>query len=317
MMNTLKTLLSLMLLMSLAIVGSAQDLSDKDLLFTELYNAEFPTDEGTISLVDGISGDYELLNYNVLGDLDENEGRDAVVLLTKNSDEGRDYYLYAVMSQESFPVLADYEYLGRDLVILNLNIVEGEIRVEYAARGEGETIETVLEIRAWDGTSLVHVYEGAVDEGRPFVADDILSIEELGNITYTLDWFDYPVSLLDGEALVVIGNTEESWDFTYSLDAENIAYGDLNGDGAEDALVYIAVHVEGYEDENWVIAAVLNNRGLPEFADSEVDRMGSGTRLEALSIAADGVITFNFTDLTHQQLVENRFILEAGTLVRQ
>jgi hypothetical protein len=38
--------------------------------------------------------------------------------------------------------------------------------------------------------------------------------------------------------------------------------------------------------------------------------MGSGTRLEELTIAEDGTITFNFTDLTHQQLVENSFILE-------
>lgn len=315
-MTHLKTLISIVLLVSFSILGSAQELSDKDLVFTELYNADFPTDEGTISLVDGISGDYELLNYNVLGDLDENEGRDAVVLLVKNGEEGRDYYLYAVMSKDSFPVLADYEYLGRDLVILNLSILAGEIRVEYGARGEGDTMETVLEVKAWDGTSLVHIYEGALDDGRPFVADDVLSMEELGNITYPLDWFDYPMHFVDGSSVIVVGNTEQTWDFSYTITEENTVFGDLNGDGVEDALLYIAFHVSGYADASYVLAAVLNNHGLPEYADVEVDRLGSGTHLEELSIAENGEITFNYMDLTHQQVVPNSFVLEDGKLVR-
>ena len=77
-MKTLKTLLLSLFIAAFALTANAQ-LSDSDLMITEMFNAEFPTDEGTITLENGVSGDYELLSYNVLGDLDEVEGRDAAV----------------------------------------------------------------------------------------------------------------------------------------------------------------------------------------------------------------------------------------------
>jgi hypothetical protein len=207
-----------------------------------------------------------------------------------------------------------WNYLGREIVILNLSIVEGEIKVEYAAQGEGETIETVLKVFAWDGESLTHVYDGAIVEGRPFVADDILSVEELSNLTYTLDWFDYALNFEEGIASYLGFTMDGTATYTYILDTEHIAYGDLNGDEAEDAVVYIGWSVEGFEGESAIIAAVYNNHGLPEFVDSYVDRQGSASRLEELAINEDGTISFNYTDLVHQQLLEYAFVLADGEL---
>jgi hypothetical protein len=117
---------------------------------------------------------------------------------------------------------------------------------------------------------------------------------------------------LERSIATVDGNTTAS----FELRSEAIAYGDLNGDGAEDAMVYIAMSVEGYDDENWLIAAVLNFHGYPQFVDSEVDRLGAGARLEELSIDENGLVTFKWMELTHQALVQMNYVLVDGKLVQ-
>jgi hypothetical protein len=315
-MKTLKSLLIGLLGFALVLIANAQE-NDHDLLFTELYNSELPVEEGVISLEEGISGDYELLNYNVLGDLDAVEGRDGAIILVQHSEEGDDYYLYAVLSEQSFPVVFDYELLGRDIALLNLSIEEGQILVEFVAGDEENHYQPMKRVYALDGESLSFVEEGDLEEGYPFIADDVLSAEELGNLTYPLDWFDTPLFLSDGSETRVFGSPEESRTFTYTLRSESIAYGDLNGDGLEDAMVYIAMTVSDVPDEFWTIAAVLNYHGYPQVADSEVDRLGSGVRLEELSIAEDGIVTFTFADMSHGEgLATTQYRLEEGKLVQ-
>jgi hypothetical protein len=314
MMNILKALVSSFMCMALGISAYAQT-SDHDLMFTELYNSEIPGDEGVISLEEGISGDYELLNYNVLGDLDAVEGLDGAVILVRHSEEGDDYYLYAVLSQASFPNPVDYVLLGRDIALLKLTISEGQIIADFVAEGESESYQTSRTIFELDADRLTVVYEGDLDEGHPFVADDVLSAEELGNITYPMDWFDTPFSLTDGIMELSFVTAEGSSTLSYTLDEESIAYGDLNGDGMEDAMVYLAMSRNDSTEEYWVIAAMLNYHGYPQFADSEVDRLGDA-RLEELSIDENGLVTFRFLDVSHQGIAQMNYRLEDGKLVQ-
>jgi hypothetical protein len=253
-----------------------------------------------------------------LGDLDTVEGLDGAVILLRHSEEGDDYYLYAILSDQSFPNPVAYELLGEDIALLNLFIEEGQIIAEFVADSEENSYRVSRRIYELDGESLNLVFDGDLEEGHPFIADERLSVEELGNLTYTLDWFDTPLSLVDGSLTRVIGTLEENRTFTYTLLSDRIAYGDLNGDGLEDAVVYLAMRVEDVPQENWVIAAVLNYHGYPQFVDSEVDRLGNGVRLEELSVAEDGTVTFVYADMSHGEgIVHNYYRLENGKLVQQ
>ena len=42
-----------------------------------------------------------------------------------------------------------------------------------------------------DGDVLYIVFDGSFEEDSPFIGDESLSVDELSNITYALDWFDY------------------------------------------------------------------------------------------------------------------------------
>ncbi|MBI2954938.1 MAG: hypothetical protein HYY30_11530 [Chloroflexi bacterium] len=109
-------------------------------------------------------------------------------------------------------------------------------------------------------------------------------LETLENAAYTLQ--DMPFVLNVGKAELITDSPQVIRLFA-NLHQNNVAYGDLNGDGIADAAVRIVLNTGGSGDFNH-LAAMVSNGGVIQQAASAF--LGDRVRVNAVSIA-DGVIT--------------------------
>lgn len=118
--------------------------------------------------------------------------------------------------------------------------------------------------------------------GAPASDTEPLTTEDLAAATYRGIYEDQVVELTDGqyegEPFVEAGASRP----TVTLTPFH-AFGDLNGDGAEDA-VALLVESSGGSGSFWYLAAVLNQSGKPE----NVATLLMGDRLQVESVGVDG-----------------------------
>jgi hypothetical protein len=109
-----------------------------------------------------------------------------------------------------------------------------------------------------------------------------LSLEALGNLTYR-GILDEPVTLsagwFEGEPFVAGGASRP----TVSLLADPVAYGDLNGDGREDAAVLLASD-SGGSGSFIYLATVQSRDGVPD----NMATLLLGDRVQVRSLAVEG-----------------------------
>jgi hypothetical protein len=116
----------------------------------------------------------------------------------------------------------------------------------------------------------------------PVGVDQKLTLSALQNAVYctSLDEADAPIKLTQGSYSYLSDDqgTEES----VSLE-QPMAFGDLNGDGHEDAVVLLA-SIKGGTGHFWSVAAVVNDHGVPvHYASAPL-----GDRVVVKSIRIEG-----------------------------
>ncbi len=141
----------------------------------------------------------------------------------------------------------------------------------FAAITNPEAIEAGQKI--WIPTSTGTTAPPGTDGGR-------LSLDQLKNASYD-GIYDQPVTLVDGyyegEPFVEGGASRPTVTFVGDL----VAYGDLNGDGVEDAAVLLAESSGGSGTFTY-LAAVVNQDGQPVNAGTVL--LGDRTQIKSLAI---------------------------------
>jgi heat shock protein HslJ len=170
---------------------------------------------------------------------------------------------------------------------------------------------------AIDNPSLIRVGQKLWIPAQPGIAGGELALEALQNASYQ-GIYDEPVQLTEGryegEPFVPGGASRP----TVVLHPEVYAFGDLNGDGVDDAAV-ILIESSGGSGSFIYLAAVINEGGAPVNVATHL--VGDREQVQAISIE-DGEITLNM--VTHgpddpmccpTQEVTKRYRLQGDQLV--
>lgn len=120
-----------------------------------------------------------------------------------------------------------------------------------------------------------------------------LSLAALQNITYTLYSMEgWQVKLTDG----VYDDSDGEIPYYVQIDPRSPIYGDLNGDGLEDALVLIYTQA-GLSGQYLDLVWVVNRNGQPQPAKSI--SLGDRGKINSITIDQDGVTLDLFTHGPH------------------
>jgi len=206
----------------------------------------------------------------------------------------------------------------------------------YSGKDDGTSIEMVIEeIRCIDSMSGEHFSFAAkvVLDGRPYkgcaregwreshgdAANRALTINELKSGEYRSNWSDKgKIKLSDGMYKEKIA-ADSATELVIKL-SDKMAFGDLNGDGAEDAAV-ILVSDPGGSGTFYDLAAVINSNGNPQHAASVF--LGDRVKVEGVSIKSGKImvkmVTHDRTDsmCCPSLRVEQEYTLQGDALVRQ
>ena len=214
----------------------------------------------------------------------------AVVFAVSGGGSGTFYSLAAVINQGGAAVHVSSALLLGDRIQLEaLSIEEGVITVQMVAHGPQDPMccPTQRVVRRYqlieDDMRLLSEETVALPAGEDSAA---LTAEILRNATYQ---HGFPKA---GQAQLQDGMYEEKIDsdsasVIYLALSDQIAIGDLDGDGVDDAAVVLAANGGG-SGTYYSLAAVINQDGTPLHVASA--SLGDRILLEALDIAA-GVIT--------------------------
>jgi hypothetical protein len=121
----------------------------------------------------------------------------------------------------------------------------------------------------------------------PTLADGGLSLEQLKNMSYQVE------IVPSGVAALVDGHYEEPNPELGGITGvdffEPVGYGDLNSDGAQDALVRLVVQTGSTTGRFSYLYAMLNQNGVP--VQTAFVWLGDRIILNAIRVDADGLIT--------------------------
>ena len=214
----------------------------------------------------------------------------AVVFAVSGGGSGTFYSLAAVINQGGAAVhVSSALLLGDRIQLETLTIAEGVITVQMVAHGPQDPLCCPTQ-------RVVRRYQLIEDELTLLSEETIappaaeapaeLTDAALRNATYRSE---FPKA---GQAQLQDGTYEEKIDpdsasTIYLALSEQIAFGDLDGDGVDDAVAVLAASGGG-SGTFYSLAAVVNRGGAPLHAASAA--LGDRIQLEALAIA-DGVIT--------------------------
>ncbi|MCB0194290.1 MAG: WG repeat-containing protein, partial [Anaerolineae bacterium] len=135
-------------------------------------------------------------------------------------------------------------------------------------------ITTVMVVFSFIATGVAVAYTPAAQ------TETELSEEDLANAEYPSEWAAYgTVQLTDG-AFTESADDNATTDLTITL-GETIAYGDINDDGLEDAVVVLVTNPSG-SGTFFDIVAVLNDQGQPQ--PVAVKAMGDRIEINAITI---------------------------------
>ena len=257
-----------------------------------LANATYSSDyaaTGEITLVDGQAEEeiapgsasklvVTLIEPTAFGDLNGDGVDDAAVLLASNSGgSGTFIDLHAVLNENGEPVDAASAFLGDRVQVNSLVIEDGEIIVDMITQGPNDAMccPTQQETRTYQ----------LVDGELVATSDAGLSLETLGNLTYQVE------AAPDGTAPLVDGRyeVEAAPGSAAKVMIERTGYGafgDLNGDGAEDAAIVLTTD-SGGSGTFYELAAVVDQDG--EYVNVATALLGDRILVNDLTIA-DGVI---------------------------
>lgn len=265
--STLASLLAILLafgatpLIADALVQSAGLTQEQ--LANATYNSSYIA-SGAITLTDG-QAEAELapgsasklvvtlIEPTALGDLDSDGVEDAAVLLaTQSGGSGVFIDLHAVLNQDGEPVDMASIYLGDRVQVNSLTIEDGVITVVMVSHGPTDP----MCCPAMEQTLTYQLVNGELVQTNA----SELTLDSLGNQTYTSD--DFPggtVTLVDGA--IEIETTPGSATKVRIERTGYAAFGDLNGDGLEDAAVILMSDSGGSGTFYYLVAVVAEEGG--------------------------------------------------------
>ena len=320
--------------------GECAPASASSLSLEALKNATYPSEweeSGTITLTDGryegepfVEGGASRLVVTLVepvafGDLDGDGVEDAAVILAANAGgSGTFISLEAVRNEGGEPVhLATYP-LGDRVRIESLAIEGGQIVLDMITHGPDDPMccptQLVRNVYALEGDTLIEVSSeviGAVEEPSKPTAQ--LTLEALQNATYPSEWEESGTITLtngryEGEPFVEGGASRP----VVTL-VEPVAFGDLDGDGVEDAAVILAANAGG--SGTFISLEAVRNEGS-EPVHLATYPLGDRVRIESLAIEGGQIV---LEMITHgpddpmccptQQVVQT-YALRGGELVQ-
>lgn len=254
------------------------------------YSSEYAP-AGTITLSDG-QAEVELapgsasklvvtlIEPTAFGDLNGDGVDDAAVLLASDSGgSGAFIDLHAVLDDNGAPVDTASTFLGDRIQVNSLTIEAGVITVNMVTHGPNDpmccpTVEQTLRFQL-------------IDDALVEVTDEALSLETLGSLTYAADDFpDGVVTLTDGVIEIPAAPGSAT---TIRIERTGYAaFGDLNGDGLEDAAVILLTDGGGSGSFYYLATVVAEAGG--GYANVATTLLGDRVIINDLTIA-DGVIT--------------------------
>ncbi len=287
--------------------GECVPASTPPLSLEALKNATYPSEweeSGTITLTDGryegepfVEGGASrpivtLVEPVAFGDLDGDGVEDAAVVLAANAGgSGTFISLEAVRNEGGEPVHVATYSLGDRARIESLAIEGGQIVLEMITHGPDDPLccptQRARNVYALEGDALIEVSSeviGAVEEPSKPTAQ--LTLEALQNASYQ-GIYDEPVQLTDGRyegEPFVPGSASRP---TVVLHPEVYAFGDLNGDGVDDAVV-ILIENSGGSGNFRYLAVVINQDGT--LVNVATQFVGDREQAQLISIE-DGEIT--------------------------
>lgn len=282
---------------------------------------------GGIQMIDGVGqevnaggeliANYQILYPIALGDLNADEAGDAAMVLTVAPTDGSpvSYSLHAILNVDGEAQVAAFAVFENSAVrILKLAIRDGQIIVDMITCGEDDPeccaatpVRQIYQLQPSGAFDLIE--ELSFEEAElSFAFDDELTRDELANLTYPETIELLALDLADGEySFVRDGHT-----FSYAL-LDEIVYGDLTGDGLEEAVVLLQYSFDG-EPAIKHMYVVINDRGMPLIAGwRDYSRFGG---VEILSITIQNqVLTVDFLDTVHNNSLTERMIIEMESLI--
>jgi heat shock protein HslJ len=218
------------------------------------------------------------------GDLNGDDVDDAVALLVENSGgSGSFVYLAALLNQNGLPNNVATQLLGDRTQVQALAIDEGIVRINIVTHGPEDPMccpsLRVVETYELQGDTLVQL-------SREEQCSGTLTVEALQNAEYQGIYEGQVVQLTDGryegEPFVEGGASRPTVTFI-----EPYAFGDLDEDGEDDAVVLL-VESSGGSGSFVYLAVLVNECGSP--VNVATHFLSDRARVQALAIA-DGIIT--------------------------
>ena len=322
-------LLLVAILVCISAKVSAQEGDTQDRLSTmQIRNIFLQADGmgGGIQMVDGagvetnadgeIVSNYQIINPIALGDLNDDDAADAAMILVVTPTNGSPsiYSLHVIINSAGEPDRVAFAVFENAARILNLAIRDGQIVVDMITHGEDDPeccaatpVRQIYQLQPTGDFDLIE--EMSFEEaGLPYLFDDELTRDELANLTYpeTLEFFT--IDLVDGE----YSYTQDGYNISYVL-LDNIVYGDLTGDGLDDAVVFLQLSIDGNAFMQHMYV-VINDRGMPFIAGWRDYSRATEVELQSITIE-DGVLTVDYLDLAHNGQVSESMVIEMEALV--
>lgn len=258
-----------------------------EVLKNATYKSEF-VKAGQAQLTDGVYEEQAapgsaskvtltLSEHVVFGDFNADGLDDAVaVLVASGGGSGAFYTMEIFINRMGNPHHFHSVSLGDRIEVISLEIADYVVTVRMLTHGEGDAMccPTQEETRRYNqGFGVLRLLERTTPAGR-------LTEEALRNATYQ---HEFPQ---DGQAQLQDGTYEEAIEGSASkiriAMTDQVAFGDLNGDGIWDAAVVLEASGGG-SGTFFTLAAVVNNGGAPVHVDSVL--LGDRVKLEEMIVA--------------------------------
>ncbi len=272
-----------------------------------LKNAEYRSDFTASKKAKLVDGKYEeaaapgsaskitvqlLAQPLVFADLNGDGLDDAVVVIASSGGGSGTYYtLDVVLNDKGTPKHEAAILLGDRVQVKGLSVKGADITVAMVTQGPKDplccpTLDTTVTYRYQNGQLVAPaVTPTAVAAAKP----PALTLTQLQNAEYLTEF------TTSKKAKLVNGRYEESIapgsasKVSVAFVPDKFALGDLNADGADDAVVFLGVNTGG-SGTFISINAVLNDKGTPR----AVSYLAVGDRVQIVSVAiSGGLITVN------------------------
>ncbi len=322
-------IVTLLLTLVASLTTSYAESEPTSLTTAQLRNLFLPADGlgGGIQLVDGVAEEYaadgeiralyEVKNPIALGDLNSDGLGDGAIVLAIQPMNGDSiiYSVQAVLNVDGQAELVAFAVLGENIQLVNFAIRDGQIVVDMIRHGEDDpeccatqTAHQVYQLQKSGAFDLV-LEQDFAEAGLPFAFDDKLTWRELANLTYpeTLDYRS--LDLVNASYAYTMGD----YSLAYMLLDDVVLYGDLTGDGLDEAVVMLQLSINN-EPIMQHLYVVLNDRGIPYIAGWQDYSRVSDVEITSIQIN-DQVLTVDYSDITHNNALSDTFMIVEGHLI--